>query len=277
MRPDRLGTIQHGGPRTLRSSTAKRLLIGLGVAFFILAVPIAITGSEDDRRTVLAVGAVAATIAGLWWLDRTFRAEPRRLSMQDEGRRLGLRMWPRDEIGVAAMPFDLLRPRMGVRDVTNVMSGRWRGIDVITFEYRWASEEREERYSCAVLEVPGVWPSLLVKHETPLTWLVQDAGIGDLRMEWEEFNQAFHVRTAEPRFATAVLDGRMMQWLMSLTPRCGFEIVDGRLLVPTAQVPPWELEGVLETALDVREHIPPVAWSLFGDSPPRPDAEPTEP
>ena len=59
MRPDRLGTIQHGGPRTLRSSTAKRLLIGFGVAFFILAVPIAITGSEDDRRTVLAVGAVA--------------------------------------------------------------------------------------------------------------------------------------------------------------------------------------------------------------------------
>ena len=257
----------------MRSSTARRLVIGIGVAFLVVAVPIAITGSEDDRRTVLAVGLVAATIAGLWWAERVFRAEPRRRSMQDEARRLGLRMSTTDEEGIWALPFDLLA-RRGVIDVTNVLSGRWRGIDVVIFEYRCAIEEREERYTCAILAVPLGWPWLLVKPETPLTQLEQDIGLGDVRTEWDEFNRAFLVRTGEPRFATAVLDGRMMGWLMSLSPRRGFEIAGGRLLSYTAPVQPWELERVLEAALEVRERIPTVVESLFGDDlPPRPDPE----
>ena len=79
------------------------------------------------------------------------------------------------------------------------------------------------------------------------------------------------------RFAIALLDGRMMEWLMALDPRYGFEVADGRLLAYRTQVPPWEIEVVLETAFAFRERIPPVVAALFdpGRPPPpeRPDLE----
>jgi hypothetical protein len=55
----------------LRSSTATKLLIGPFVVFLVLAAPIAITGSSEERRTVLGVVATAGSIALLLWADRS--------------------------------------------------------------------------------------------------------------------------------------------------------------------------------------------------------------
>ena len=254
----------------MRTRTAYRLVLGIFAVLLVLAIPMALTGSADERRTVLGLVLAAAVVVGLFWLDREYRVEPRRRAAEAEGGRLGLRPSP-DDAWVRALPVDLLRPRGTVQDVENVLEGTWRGEWVVTFEYRWATEDVERRFSAVVLSAPPTWPRLLVKPETGLTRLARDAGLADVQTEWEAFNRAFEVRSDEPRFAIALLDGRMMQWLMGLEPRHGFEVVEGRLLAYRDQVFPWEIEGVLQTALGFRERIPPVVESFFGQGEPPPD------
>ena len=259
----------------MRTRTAYRLLFGLFAVFLVFAVPFAITGTGEDRRTALGIVAVAATIAGLTWLDREFRVEPRRRAAEAAGEMLGLRP-SGDDSWVRALGFDLLRARGTVQDVTNVLEGMWRGQSAATFEYRWATEDTERRYSCALLPVPTSWPRLAIMRESTLTRLARDAGVGDVETEWEAFNRAFRVTSGDARFASSILDGRMMEWLIARSPIDGFEIAEGRLLVYTAQVYPWEIERVLEIALEFQARIPAVVSSLFGGAapslPPRPDA-----
>lgn len=260
----------------MRTRTAFRIVFWLFAVLLVFGVPFAIFGSDEDRRTTLGLVVVAGAIAGLWWLDREYRQEPRRLAALDAGARLGLRP-SSDDRWVRALGFDLLRPRGTVQDISNVLEGTWRGEPAAAFEYRWATEDAEHRYTCALLPIPASWPRLVVARETPLTRLGRDAGVGDVQTEWEAFNRAFRVTSGDTRFATAVLDGRMMQWLTSRPPSESFEIAGGWLLAATAQVPPWEVEQVLEIALAFRERIPPVVRSLFGDGSPsvprRPDMD----
>jgi hypothetical protein len=250
-----------------------RLVLGIFAVLLALAVPFALTGTEEDRRTTLGLVLAAGAVAGLFWLDHEYRVVPRRQAAEDQARRLGLRPAP-DDGWVRSLPFDLLRPRGTVQDVENVLEGTWRGEWVVAFEYRWATEDREQRYSAAILPARPAWPRLLVKGETGLTRLARDAGLGDVETEWEAFNRAFEVRAGDPRFATALLDARMMEWLMALEPRYGFEVAEGRLLAYRAQVAPWEIEQVLETALAFRERIPPVVGSLFDPGRPEPPVRP---
>lgn len=258
----------------MRQSTLFKVVAGILGLFLVLGIPVAVTGTTEDRRTMLGMLVAAAFIAFLWWLNRVFRVEPRQRAMAAEGRRLGLRFAARDETGIRAMPFDLLRRPAAVRDVTNVLSGTWRGVSITAFEFRWANDDDEELYTCVIAPVPVEWPSLVLKAETRVSRVAQDVGVAqDIELEWEEFNRAFRVRSPDRRFAIGVLDARMMEWLLGLSPRYGFEIADGRLLASTAQVYPWEIASVLTRALEFRERIPDVMFSLFGgDPPPRPDA-----
>jgi len=256
----------------VRTRTAYRLVFGIFAVLLVLAVPMALTGSDEDRRSALGLLFAAAVVAGFWWLDREFRVKPRRMASEDAGARLGLR--PSGDDGwVRAIGFDLLRPRGTLQDVTNVLEGTWNGEPVATFEFRWANEDLERRYSCALVRVPATWPRLAIERETGLTRLARDAGIADVQTEWEEFNRAFRVWSADTRFATAVLDGRMMEWLMARPPGDGFEIAGGWVLASTTQVQPWEVESVIRTALAFRERISSVVHSLFPSeaAPPRPD------
>jgi hypothetical protein len=123
--------------------------------------------------------------------------------------------------------------------------------------------------------VPAAWPRLTIERETAGSRLAQVAGLADVETEWEEFNRAFRVRAADARFAIALLDGAMMEWLVGRPGSEGFEIAGGWLLASAAQLYPWEIERVLESGLGFRERIPAVVRSLFGDlaptTPRRPD------
>lgn len=259
----------------MRSSTLFKVIIGIVAAFVVLGIPMALTGTAEDRRTVLGMVGVAALVAFFWWLDRTYRVEPRQRAMAAEARRLGLRFTAQDRTGLRSLPFDLLRRPGAVRDVTNVVSGTWRGVSVAAFEFRWANDDEERLFTCAMLPVPIEWPELVVEEETGLSRAVQNVGLArDIGFESDAFNRAFRVRSPDRRFATTVIDARMMEWLLDRTPRYGFEIDGGSMLASTAQVHPWEIEGVLATALEFRDRIPGVTSSLFGGlPPPRPDRE----
>lgn len=257
----------------MRTPTANRLVLGIFAVLLAFAVPFAIAGTGEDRRTALALVLGMATIGGLWWLDRVFRQEPRRRAAEAAGWSLGLR--PSSDDGwLRGIGFDFLRPKGTIQDVSNVLEGTWRGEPAATFEYRWATEDAEHRYSCALLPVPAPWPRLTIERETPLSRVVQVAGVADVETEWEGFNRAYRVRAADARFAIALLDGAMMEWLVARPDTEGFEIAGGWLLASAAQVYPWEIEQVLESALAFRGRIPAVVRSLFGDlplTPRRPD------
>jgi hypothetical protein len=257
----------------MRTPTAYRLVFGMFAVLLVVAVPFAIAGSGEDRRNALGLVVAAATIGGFWWLDREFRQEPRRRAAEAAGWSLGLR--PSSDDGwLRAIGFDFLRPRGTVQDVSNALEGMWRGEPAAAFEYRWATEDAEHRYSCALLPVPAAWPRLTIERETPLSRVAQVAGVADVETEWEEFNRAYRVGAADARFATALLDGAMMEWLVARPESEGFEISGGWLLAFATQVYPWEIEQVLENALAFRDRIPAVVRSLFGDlaaTPRRPD------
>ena len=258
----------------MRSSTSVKVALGALAAFVVLGIPAAVTGTVQDRRTLLAVLVAAAFIAFLWWLNRVYRVEPRQRAMAAEARRLGLRFTPEGRAEIRSMTFDLLRSPAAVRDVTNVVSGTWRGVSVTAFEFRRANDDDEELFTCAMAPVPAGWPALVVTSETRLSLAASDAGIStDIELESEEFNRTFRVRSPDRRFATTVLNPQLMEWLLVLWPRYGFEIAEGWVLAYTGQVYPWEITSVLSTMLEFRERIPDVAFSMFGGDPPaRPDA-----
>ncbi len=259
----------------MRSSTATKLLLGALVVFLVIGTPIAITGSSEERRTVLGVVFAAGVIALLFWAKRTIVTDPRRRAFEAEARRLGLESSSSDPSRIASLPFDVLARPATIRDVDNVLRGTWKGAEVVVFEYRTANDENESRYTCAMFSVPAGWPSLLVKPETPLTRAARDVGLRDVELELERFNRSFEVRASDRRFSTAVLEPQMMEWLMGLSPPYGFEIRDGWLLASTAQVQPWEIDRVLRTAREFLERIPSVAHSLFDTAaPPRPEGPP---
>ena len=65
--------------------------------------------------------------------------------------------------------------------------------------------------------------------------------------ESEEFNRRYAVRADDPRFASAILDARMIGWILSLPSNTGFEILDGRLLCFVARRELGDVEHAMST------------------------------
>jgi len=158
------------------------------------------------------------------------------------------------------------------RDVSHVLSGTWKGIDVTAFEYRYTSGANAQgqanvfAYTCAVTPVPSSWPDLVVEPERLPTKIADALGLRDIDMELEAFNRAFEVRSTDPRFASAFLDARMMAWLMTAAPAgFGVEIVGGRLLGFVPEVYPWQTESLLVTVKAFLGQVPTVVASLYPD------------
>ncbi len=253
----------------MRRSSALKVLVG-GYLFIVLGS----LASEEGRGNLPALlfaGLVVGFIAYLAWL----REEPRRDALRAEARRLGLSFSPDDQTSVLGLPFDLLqRTRHSYGAVTNVLSGSWRGFEVRAFDYAYSvSEDNVRECSCAMVAIPGGWPGLVIRPEDLLTSLADRLALPDIRFESERFNQAFEVSSDDRRFASAVVDARMMAWLLALTPRCGFEIQGRWILAYRDRVQPWETESVLSLVTDFVQRVPKAVRSLYPEAlPPRPDA-----
>ena len=59
-------------------------------------------------------------------------------------------------------------------------------------------------------------------HEDFMTRLGGHLGLNDVEFEYDDFNRRFRVKCNEQKFAFALLDGEMMQWLLDPT---GFDLV----------------------------------------------------
>ncbi|MGH2679974.1 MAG: hypothetical protein ACRDG8_05745 [Actinomycetota bacterium] len=250
-------------------STAKMALIAVaGVAAGLLFTVLAVAG--DERAVFVTLALYVGGIA----LVTLYRKFSRRSAVEREARRLGLSFSRRDPFRVLDAdfhPFLRFGKLPGTQRVENVVWGVRDGREVRAFDYRRPAED-EIRYSCAMVRIPDGWPSLLVRRHGPLDVARNAAGLQRIEFELDEFNRRFEVRSDDRRLATAVIDQRMIGWLLESDPALGFQLQEGWLLAWMPQLPPDELERTLTTVEGFHERIPRAVWSLYGDgSPARPD------
>lgn len=257
----------------MRLDSVRRLFWGTLGVILLLLLPIALTGDREAREAARGIVLVGATVAGITFLVWWFRDRPERSLLRVTARRFHLRFSPRDPFDILGMGFALLSRTASSRHVLNVMWGRWQDLEIRTFEFR---EQRGEddvlRLTCAMTPIPRWWPQLVVRGETPLGRAADALGVRDLQLESEDFNRAFDVRSGDPAFATALLDQRMMAWLLDVGPAFAFEVAWGWLLVAVALANPWQVEAGLELLVAFRERVPAVLSSLYPPVvPPRPE------
>jgi hypothetical protein len=259
----------------MKPSTRRSLLIVLGgllVAGLIMTLLRGdARGAHDIALAIFALVIMAGFALVVWWV----RTLPRRDAAEASARDLGLRYAGNDEFGLIDLPFPLLRRPATVRGLEHVSVGRWQGSEVTIFEYWYArssnpSRNDVERFSCVVTSLPEWWPDLVIAPETLTTRAMGHLTMNEVDVESEAFNRSFAVRSGDPRFANALLDARMIQWLLDRSGPWGFEIAGGLLLCSrTPAFQPWELRPLLDTAVGFLETVPTVVSNVFRHGPAR--------
>jgi hypothetical protein len=254
----------------VRVRTSRLLLLWLAVVFLGGMLLLALAGDAEARRELPAQAAAWITIGLIvfagWW----FKVRPRRELHQEQARWLGLRSAPGDPLGYFERPFALLGHAAGAKDIENTSWGTWKGREVVVIDYWFARSSDPNRndfryFTCAATSVPDGWPNLSIVPRGFGSRLAASMGSRGIAFELESFNRAFEVRADDPRFAHALVDGRMMSWLEGLPPDTGFEISNGTLLCRTPRRPDRDVTAALETMETFLDRVPPVMDSLFGE------------
>jgi len=245
----------------MRARTATRWLLGL---FLFLTVSLALMSLGGDReassilRQVVVGGAL---FGGSFYLSYRFKIAPRRAVFSDQARAVGLVPLAGDPGGILSSGFELVTRRASIRDIETTATGAWREHDVVVADYWYAPTSNTQiddyvRVVCALFPVPSSWPRLLVIPERIAT-LVGDAMLDrDPGTESERFNRSFAIRTDDRRFASAVLDARMLEWILGLPRPVGFEILDARLLCFVPRQTDGDVLDALETGEGFLLQIP---------------------
>jgi len=216
---------------------------------------------------VILVVAVVALIAYASYAAK----QKRRQAFMQLASKLGLRYDEDDPFDTVDLPFDLME-RGDRRGVENVLSGEVAGLRVRLFDYYYVVYSTDGqghrtsstyRFSCAVGEVDAECPHLAVEHEGVLSSLARHLGFHDIEFESEEFNKAFKVHCDDKRFAYAMLDARMMQWLIDEGGVARYEVAGPLALCYTDRVSPEEYENLLEVLRRFKDHVPTVVASLY--------------
>jgi len=218
---------------------------------------------------LILVAGVAAVglVAYLSYLS----TKKRRLGFRTMARQLGLDYRLEDTFGLLGYPFALFQKGDG-RGIENVLSGTWQGLDVRAFDY-WYYEESTDsnghrtrsysRFDCAIVPLEASCPELSIGHENVLTRLAGALSFHDIEFEDERFNHAFNVRGNDRKFASDLVDARMMAWLLGHASDYGFDVVGNRVLVAGPKCSPEEMIQVIGTAKGFVDHVPKVVFSLY--------------
>lgn len=218
---------------------------------------------------LIVVGALA--IFGLIAWASWYFAKKRREEFAQVAKSLGLRYAPRDPFRLKRLPFALMKRGDG-RGAENVMWGPWKGIKLRVFDYWYYEQTRDaqghtsrnySRFSCALSRLPFPAPHVTISRENVFTRIADHVGLEDIAYESEEFNRSFNVKCADSKFATDLVDARMMEWLLSTGKEWSFELVGPRLLCYSGRRSPSDLMPLLETMKGFREHVPHVVASLY--------------
>ena len=216
---------------------------------------------------IVAIALLAGLLIWAGWAANKRRRE----AFAALAKKLGLRYEPDDPYDTTELPFALFS--LGSRrSAENMLSGETGGIRVRLFDYWYQVVQHNAngpdttstyRFSCAIGELDAQCPHLVLQHETFMTRLADHLGFRDIEFESEEFNKAFQVKSDDARFASALVDPRMMQWLLDEGGAAAYEVCGALALCYTHRVKPPEYESLLGVLRRFREHVPNVVSSLY--------------
>jgi len=218
---------------------------------------------------VLAIAVVVMIALASWWLREQRRAGWRAAAAQH-----GLAYDLHDPFGTLDLGFRLFGMGDG-NGIENVIHGTLGDLHVRVFDFwywvrrsdsKGMSHRDYERFCCAVVQVPLRSPHTAIERENLLTRLADAIGFRDQEFESEEFNRRFQVSATDARFASYLIDARMMEWLMANGDDLGIELLDDAALVATGKMSPTAIGWLLDRAADFCAQIPRVARDVYGAS-----------
>lgn len=214
---------------------------------------------------------LAALVAIGVGIYKLVAAQKRREAFFRLANRLGFTYSREGPEGIVHLPFALFREGDG-RGVENVLAGTVENRPVRLFDYWYYDEHTDsdgdrhrsyERFSCATTTIAASGPPLVLKREGFLSRLADHAGFRDIELESEEFNRRYELKCDDRRFAVALVDARMIQWLLDHGEECRYEVVGDRLLCATKRCPPDRMPWVLDQLHAFRDHVPSVVGELY--------------
>jgi len=217
---------------------------------------------------VVALCALLGAVLIPWWLRHRRQAD-----LATVAARYGLQYSAFDPFGCTRIAFPLFRKGDGNTAENVVWRDRADGLPIRAFDFTYFIEghndahdvvtRTEKRFTCVLAQIDGSWPDVSIAREGFLQKALGFVGLGDIELESEEFNRRFALRSHDRRFAVALVDARMIDFLLSTEGRFTF-FVKGRwvLLVSDPVIPELvpALMGVSEAFV---EHIPRVVYELW--------------
>jgi hypothetical protein len=216
---------------------------------------------------IVLVGGVIGVVAYLRYQARQTRIS----SVAALAQRTGF-TFSRDDVDrVVDMPFKLFSQGDG-RRVELVISGTHNGLPMRMFDYWYYDDSSNgqgghsrsyHRFTCGLLTIPAACPPLRLAHEDFLTRLGEHLGLHDVELEYDDFNRRFRVNCGEQKFAFALLDGQMMQWLLDVGSFQSVEVVGPWVLLAGKQLEPARWLDVGAWLDQFHAHVPPVVYTTY--------------
>ena len=147
----------------------------------------------------------------------------------------------------------------------------WRdGEPDSVFQYQYTTgsgdNSRTYRMTGAQVVVPFRGPHLSIATENWWTKVKRVVGMRDIEIESPEFNDRYHVRSADERFAVTLLDHGMIAYMLSPASGMGtvtFEFNHDRMLCYGDQVELEQLPSMLTWAQSARQQLPDVLGEWY--------------
>lgn len=224
----------------------------------------------ESLWVILGIVAVVVLVGGGLFLHFYLKAK-RREAFGAFAMRHGLEYSAHDQFGLLGWPFSLFKRGHG-RGIENVLWGNWQSQPIQAFDYWYYTETTDSEgntsrsyshFSCVLVEIAASFPHLEIAREGLFTRLADHVGLEDIEFESPEFNRRYNVKAQDRKFAYELLDGKMLEWLVSFDQGLAFEVVGNRILAYQDRVKPPGLVPVIGTAIMFRDRIPPVALRLY--------------
>jgi hypothetical protein len=183
-------------------------LVLLGLAFAVSAI-VSILARGNRRRRAGEMAALAAS------LGCTFEPDP-----EPEFS---------DEYPLFAC-FSQGHDRAAVNTIRGVWKSDARPYPVRLGDFTYKTGDRSDsvhRFSYLLVQIPFAnVPDLSIRHADPLDRIAEAFGADRVRLESDEFNRRFLVRSSDHKFAYDVLSPKVMEWFLAGDPPA-FEMLNG--------------------------------------------------
>ncbi len=236
----------------------------LGIVLAAVGAATHVNGLETVGAMLLLAGIVSLVLMSGW--ARKARAG----QVPEVARVMGLRFSPADPFGLtgAGLPFEVFA-RRGV-EVRNVMWGTVDGVPLQGFDVRYQVKGgQDEGWVYTGWQFMGLAP---LAANCPPLWIgssgsLQPAGrTPRVHFESIAFNGKVRVLCADSYFATALVDARMMAWMLDQAPAWTTFEVNGRhvlVRMDSQDDMGGDMGQVLIGLSRFVQHVPPVVRSLY--------------